>query len=53
MGHDNFTNSFNSLRLSNAYMRQYVTIFGLDNGLSPSRRQAIVWTNAGILLIGP
>ena len=25
----------------------------LDNGLSPERRQAIIWTNAGILLIGP
>ena len=24
-----------------------------DNGLSPSRRQAIIWTNAGLLLIGP
>ena len=24
---------------------------GLDNGLSPSRRQAIIWTNGGILLI--
>ena len=24
-----------------------------DNGLSPVRRQAIIWTNAGILLIGP
>ena len=24
-----------------------------DNGLSPRRRQAIIWTNAGILLIGP
>ena len=23
-----------------------------DNGLSPGRRQAIIWTNAGILLIG-
>ena len=23
-----------------------------DNGLSPDRRQAIIWTNAGILLIG-
>ena len=23
-----------------------------DNGLSPSLRQAIIWTNAGILLIG-
>ena len=26
---------------------------GSDNGLSPDRRQAIIWTNAGILLIGP
>ena len=24
-----------------------------DNGLSPGRRQAIIWTNAGILLIWP
>ena len=24
-----------------------------DNGLSPGRCQAIIWTNAGILLIGP
>ena len=24
-----------------------------DNGLSPGRRQAIIWTNAGILSIGP
>ena len=29
------------------------TIISSDNGLSPSRRQAIIWTNAGILLIGP
>ena len=28
-----------------------LTIIGLDNGLSPGRRQAIIWTNAGILLI--
>ena len=26
---------------------------GSDNGLSPIRRQAIIWTNAGILSIGP
>ena len=26
---------------------------GSDNGLSPNRRQAIICTNAGILLIGP
>ena len=30
-----------------------LTIIGPDNGLSPCRRQAIIWTNAGILLIGP
>ena len=29
------------------------TIIGSDNGLSPGRRQAIIRTNAGILLIGP
>ena len=29
------------------------TIIVSDNGLSPGRRQAIIWTNAGILLIGP
>ena len=30
-----------------------LTIIGSDNGLSPGRRQAIIWTNAGILWIGP
>ena len=30
-----------------------LTILGSDNGLSPVRRQAITWTNAGLLLIGP
>ena len=30
-----------------------LTIIGSDNGLLPERRQAIIWTNAGILLIGP
>ena len=29
------------------------TNIGSDNGLSPGKRQAIIWTNAGILLIGP
>ena len=29
-----------------------LTIIGSDNGLSPDRRQAIIWTNAGLLLIG-
>ena len=30
-----------------------VTTIASDNGLSPGRRQAIIWTNVGILLIGP
>ena len=30
-----------------------LTIIVSDNGLSPRRHQAIIWTNAGILLIGP
>ena len=30
-----------------------LTIIGSDNGLSPSQRQAIIWTNAWILLIRP
>ena len=30
-----------------------LTIIGSDNGLSPGRRQASIWTNAGILLIRP
>ena len=30
-----------------------ITTIGSDNGLSPWRYQAIIWTNAEILLIGP
>ena len=30
-----------------------LTIIGSDNDLSPEGRQAIIWTNAAILLIGP
>ena len=30
-----------------------LAIIGSDNGLSPGRRQAIIWTNAGILVIWP
>ena len=46
------TISVNSLRPSDAYMCQQLTTIGLDNGLSPGRRQAIIRTDAGILLIG-
>ena len=28
-------------------------IIGSDNDLLPGQRQAIIWTNAGLLLIGP
>ena len=30
-----------------------LTIISSDNGSSTGRRQAIIWTNAGILLIRP
>ena len=30
-----------------------LTIIGSDNGLAPTRRQVIIWTIAGLLLIGP
>ena len=30
-----------------------LNIIGSNNGLSPGRRQAIIWTNTGILLIWP
>ena len=30
-----------------------LTIIGSDNGLSPGRRQAIIWNNDGILLFWP
>ena len=30
-----------------------LTIIDSDNGLLPGRRQAIIWTNAGMLSIGP
>ena len=30
-----------------------LSITGSDNGLSPDRRQVIIWANVGILLIGP
>ena len=30
-----------------------LSIIGSDNGLSPGRRQCIIWTNVGILSMGP
>ena len=49
--HSRVMQTFNSLRPSDAYMQ--LTIMDLDNGLSPDRCQAIAWTSAGILSIGP
>ena len=49
-----FHNRYESLthwgRVTHIYVGK-LTIIGSDNGLSPDRRQAIIWTNAGILLI--
>ena len=44
----------NSLRPSDAFICVgNLIIIGSENSLSPGRRQAIIWTNDGILLIGP
>ena len=42
--------------ITSGLMHKYVsklTIIGSDDGLLPGRHQAIIWTNAGIFLIGP
>ena len=47
-----FVAVFNSLGPSDALICvSKLNIFDSDNGLSPTRRQAIIWTHAGILLI--
>ena len=44
----------NSLRPSDAYMRRkFKTTNGSDSGLSTARHDAIIWNNAGIVLIAP
>ena len=49
-----FVAVFNSLGPSDAFICvSKLNIIGSDNGLSPTRHQAIIWTNAGILLIRP
>ena len=35
------------------HVSENYTIIGSDKSLSPARRQAIIWTNDGILLIRP
>ena len=39
-------------RVTHIYVSK-LTIIGSGNGLSPERRQSIIWTNAGMLLIEP
>ena len=39
-------------RVTHIYVSKII-IIGSDNGLAPTRRQAIIWTNCGILWIGP
>ena len=39
-------------RVTHICISKIITV-GSDNGLSPGRCQAIIWTNAGILSIGP
>ena len=39
-------------RVAHIYVSK-LTMTGSDNGLSPGRRQAIIWARARILLIGP
>ena len=41
----------NSSRPSEAHMRNSINFIGSDSGLWSRRRQAIIWTNTGILLI--
>ena len=48
----NPTASLNSGRVRHMCISK-LTIIGSDNGLSPGRCQAIIWTNAGILFIWP
>ena len=43
----------NSLRPSDMICVNKTTRIGADNGLSPGRRQAIIWTNAGLMLDRP
>ena len=46
-------NMIHSLLPSTAFASVNWVSIGLDNGLSPDRRQAIIYSNAGILLIWP
>ena len=49
---DDKTSYHNGNNQSDAYEWRKLNIIGSDNGLSLGRRQAIIWTSAGILVIG-
>ena len=48
-----FSKIVNSFRPDVAYMGRKLTIIVSDNGLLPGLGKANIWTNVGMLLIGP
>ena len=44
--------AFKSLSTLTRICASKLTNIGSDSGLSPGGRQAIIWTNAGLLLVG-
>ena len=48
-----YSQYINSLRPSDTTCFSNIISIGSNNGLAPGQRQAIIWTNAGVLLIGP
>ena len=50
---DSGVNSSRCIEFSSQICVGNLTLIGSDNGLSPDWRQAIIWNNDGILLIGP
>ena len=52
MPHSNYSDLTHWGRVTHICVSKLIVI-GSDNGLSPGQRQAIIWTNAGMLLIGP
>ena len=41
------TNQLNFIKVCSSGSNQQQASIGLDNGLAPTRRQAIIWTNGG------
>ena len=52
--YDNYTTKLTRWgQVKNMCVGKLIIIVASDNGLLPGRRQAIIWNNAGIFLIGP